>query len=39
MHHIYNAAVVTCATFLAYTWDTGLPFWLMLFIITKDTEK
>lgn len=39
MHHIYNAAVVTCATFLAYHWDMWYPFLLMAFIITQDIKK
>lgn len=39
MHHIYNAAVVGSATFLAYTWDMWYPFLLMAFIITQDIKK
>jgi hypothetical protein len=39
MHHIYNAVIVLCATFLAYNWNSGYPFVLMAFIITKDVEN
>ncbi len=26
-----NVALIVCATFLAYTWDSGWPFLLLLF--------